>query len=149
MLSETRFNGVSIPRDLSSSQKQLPVFVLSFIYDVAAELGLIQQPLQSDEPVFISLLDFQKAAQTTCTKTLGGVKQVGFDCVLSMCQIQSLDRHEDEVSLLCFDLIYISELLHKGYHRDDDDVLHAGKTIELNHNPIETQWPLGAGLLLV
>lgn len=58
-------------------------------------------------------------------------------------------RHKDEIPLICFDLVYIFELLTEGYKRDHAEVLHAGKSIQLNGNPIETQWPLGAGLLLV
>lgn len=95
--------------------------------------------MQKDEPTFISLMDFDTAARKICPLT---VTQV-----LKLHPLE--DRSPKERKLLCFDLIYISELLQHGYGRAKEDVLHAGKSIELNGHPIETQWPLGAALLIV
>eukprot|EP00656_Telonema_subtile_P028345 TRINITY_DN30748_c0_g1_i1.p1 TRINITY_DN30748_c0_g1~~TRINITY_DN30748_c0_g1_i1.p1 ORF type:complete len:179 (+),score=30.53 TRINITY_DN30748_c0_g1_i1:202-738(+) len=59
---DSGFLKVNLQPDLSGESHKLPVFVLSYIYDVAEELGLLQQPRQRDEPVFISLMDFQTLA---------------------------------------------------------------------------------------
>jgi len=135
------FSKVRPPQELAPRKgERMPVFVLSFIYDVAEELGLLKQPLKADEPVMINMIDFDDAAQKACSKTLSTAADVLVD---------KSSRRKDEIKLICFDLVYISELLRKGYLRDKTEMLHTGKTIELNGKPIETQWPLGAGLMLV
>merc|ERR1712196_388636 len=110
-------------------EQRPPVFVLSFIYDVASELGLIQLPLRDGEPELINTIDFIDAAKKACSKTLPTISEVLKDAG---------SRRKDEIPLICFDLVYIFELLTKGYKRDHAEVLHAGKSIQLNGNPIET-----------
>lgn len=70
------FAKVSTPKDLSSEKTRLPVFVLSFIFDVADEMGLLQQPMQPDEPIFISLMDFLSKAKQVCAEGLTQIKAV-------------------------------------------------------------------------
>ena len=57
-------------------------------------------------------------------------------------------ERSDDVALTCFDLIYIYELLKIGYSREQYEVMHTGQVIRVNQHPVETQWPLGAALML-
>jgi len=136
------FSAVSVPSDLTPlGAHKLPIFVMSFIFDVASQLGLQRLPLRDGDPQMILLSDYLTKAKEICGMTLSELN--------TMHSAKGpFSERSDDVALTCHDLTYIYELLRVGYGRDQYEVMHTGSSIEMNGHPVETQWPLGAALML-
>jgi len=136
------FSAVKVPSDLApAGTRKLPIFVLSFIFDVASQLGMQRMPLRDGDPQMILVHDYFTKANQICGMTLSELNTMHSTA-------GPFSERSDDVALTCFDLIYIYELLRIGYGREQYEVMHTGQVIHVNQHPVETQWPLGAALML-
>jgi len=137
------FVPVAVPNDLATRKAthKLPLFAMSFIFDLASQLGLTRRPVRDGDPVMLYLSDYLSKAKEICSLNLAELSKM-------KAAPGPFSERTDDVTLTCFDLTYIHELLRVGYQRSNDEVLYTGSQIEMNNHPVETQWPLGAALML-
>lgn len=134
------FASVAVPNDLSTPQAthKLSMFAMSFVFDLASQTGLTRQPLRDGDALMLYLSDYLSKAKEICSLNLAQLNKMR----------PRLNDRTDDPALTCFDLTYIHELLRNGYRRSKDELLYTGSQIEMNNQPVETQWPLGAALML-
>lgn len=108
-----------------------PVFAMSYYFDVATDVGLIQKGAQE---ATLAPQDFAGRAELICGKSSDGVRQL----------YPSLEG--DRPDFLCMDLSFITALLLDGFKLEPGATLNLAKTIKFNGERVETQWTLGAAI---
>lgn len=118
-------------RGVETPQNHQPVFAMSYYFDRAVDVGLIDP--DAEEGHLTPLLYSQAASQV---------------CRLSESDIESKypnAKAEDRL-FLCMDLCFISTLLMDGFKLKENTPLNLAKAMRFNGERVETQWTLGAAL---
>merc|ERR1712166_929861 len=100
----------------------------SMIWLQASQLGLTRRPVRDGDPVMLYLSDYLSKAKEICSLNLAELSKM-------KAAPGPFSERTDDVTLTCFDLTYIHELLRVGYQRSNDEVLYTGSQIEMNNHP--------------
>nr|GMC80996.1 apyrase 2-like [Ipomoea batatas] len=114
---------------------QRNLFVASFFFDRAAEVGFINAtaaPVAKVRPA-----DFESAARDACETGLEDAKS------------KYTSVSADNLPYLCMDLVYQFTLLVDGFGIDPQQEITLVKQVEYQNSFVEAAWPLGSALEVV
>lgn len=113
-----------------NGQKNL--FVASFFFDRAAEVGIIADP--SAAVAKVRPVDFESAASSACSTGLDDAKS----------RFPRIDANN--LPYLCMDLTYEFSLLVDGFGIDPQQYITLVKQVKYQNSFVEAAWPLGSAI---
>ncbi|KAL3523182.1 hypothetical protein ACH5RR_016016 [Cinchona calisaya] len=122
------FNGVW---NGGSGAGQKNLYVASFFYDIASEVGIIEPNVPSQ---IVRPVDFKNAAKLACRTKYKDIKSV----------FPKID--ERDMPVICLDLVYEYSLLVNGFGLNPFQKITLVNEIEYKNSFIGTAWPLGAAI---
>ncbi|CAI5531992.1 unnamed protein product [Closterium sp. Naga37s-1] len=108
------------------------LFIASYFFDRAGQLGVIPDPKASSAPV--KAKDFATAAEAACATPLEEVTK-------KFPGVEGKDA-----PYMCLDVVYQHKLLTHGFRIDDSAELTLVKQVTYKGKDVEAAWPLGAAI---
>ncbi|CAI5475028.1 unnamed protein product [Closterium sp. Yama58-4] len=108
------------------------LFIASYFFDRAGQLGVIPDPKASSAPV--KAKDFAAAAEAACATPLEEVTK----------KFPAVDGKD--APYMCLDVVYQHKLLTHGFKIDDGAELTLVKQVTYKGKDVEAAWPLGAAI---
>lgn len=113
--------------------KQL--FVASFFFDKAVDAGIVRSKKLAS--AIVKPYQFEEAAQRFCQLSIPEIA------------VRYPRLKEEKAKYICLDLVYIYNLLVKGFRIDQNQKLTLVKRVHFRGSEVEAAWPLGSAIELV